>query len=224
MVVSIFFRIFAPIMEKYVGNIVTPNTKVKMEGLKVCSDISEIDPSLPTLIIGWKRARDIINERTDGKFSILTKNYPFYNLYWTFSVNEKAVDYDEDVEEFYNMAIRQTIGDVQYRQIRVHHIINRERLLKIARICLDNTKERYVYIQDKRFAFIYIPHLNIVWGLSLSTCAYYGIHPYKLSKLLRRGQKTVSWFNMFNLPKRAKRIFKNEIELQLVYASIFGME
>ena len=51
-----------------------------------------VDNSLPTLIVGWKKTKELFGD----KVSILHKKIED-NLYWTFNEGERKVDYETDI-------------------------------------------------------------------------------------------------------------------------------
>ena len=88
-------------MEEALANIITNSNKVKFDlPVNKCKDISCRDENLPTLIIGYETAKKYIQE-----FNILKKFYPKQNIYWTFKRNERGVDYEKDLSDFYTTVI-----------------------------------------------------------------------------------------------------------------------
>ena len=79
-----------------IGNIISDGKSNGFGNLfNVVNDYSLIDDKLPTLIIGYEKASEII----DG-YSILQKEYNNGMLRWTFSRNERRSDYIKDIDLF----------------------------------------------------------------------------------------------------------------------------
>ena len=93
----------------YLGNIVT-DEKLNIEYYNICNDIDNIDETLPTLIIGWKKTKSIIGE---GNVSILHKKIN-EKLYWTFDSKERKSDMDLDLETFINVCVNKYGNNIPY--------------------------------------------------------------------------------------------------------------
>ena len=78
----------------YVGNIIT-SSKIEDDNFKICRKLETIDDSLPTLIVGWEKTKEIYGEEV----SILHKKIDD-KTQWTFSTKERKVDYDKDIKRF----------------------------------------------------------------------------------------------------------------------------
>ena len=90
-------------MPQPITNIVTNLKRISFNfNYKKCKTLEEIDKSLPTLIIGYNEAKQMING-----FNILKKDYPEQRVWWTFSKTEKRTDYDKDIEGYYNVLINE---------------------------------------------------------------------------------------------------------------------
>lgn len=161
---------------KCFGNIVCENGTAKTY-LNFChfSDINEVrDRSLPTLIIGWEKAKKSIKN-----VSILKKWYPEQNIGWTFSKTERGCDYEQDIVAFCDKVLNDIISQNSYCQVDVMRI-SLDKAKKFIRF-IDNPTPKLVYIDRGKFMFIYSQQYKRVYGISLTTCKYCGLSPKKIT-------------------------------------------
>ena len=78
----------------YIGNIVT-TSNLELENFKICHKLDTIDDRLPTLIIGWNKTKELVED----KVSILHKQIN-PKLFWTFSTKERKSEYETDLDSF----------------------------------------------------------------------------------------------------------------------------
>ena len=98
-----------------VGNIIT-SIKIEEDNFNITPSLDDVDINLPTLIIGWNN----IKEKYKGKLSILHKKIND-NLYWTFSPQERKVDFEKDVIEFKKLCFDNIGKDIHYVYIDPIH-------------------------------------------------------------------------------------------------------
>lgn len=163
---------------KKIGNIVTTGKKNNFNELyNVVNDIKDIDRKLPTLIIGWNNAKELLKSP-----NILVKNYN--NVSWTFSKTERMCEYKEDIDNFYQKTLTNVLSKIGYEYID----INRWSFSDIKKIIniLKSRKKKFVFLtKDSNFAFVYIESYSVVFGISLSLCEYIGINKKKVLSLMK---------------------------------------
>ncbi len=71
----------------YIGNIIT-SSKIEDDNFKVCRKLETIDDSLPTLIVGWEKTKEIYGD----KVSILHKKIDD-KTQWTFTTKERKGEF-----------------------------------------------------------------------------------------------------------------------------------
>ena len=82
------------------GYIVSDNKIKNLKGfVEQVNDVSLADLTKPTLFVGIENAKKNIKD-----FSILEKKYG-ENIFWTFKKTEKRVDFEEDINHFYDYII-----------------------------------------------------------------------------------------------------------------------
>ena len=180
---------------KKIGNIIvsSPNSKVDDCYNKFLS-LSNIDNNLPTMIIGLKNAKQNIEN-----FSIFKQEYRNNMLWWTFSKTEKR-------SEYHNI----NINELTYSKIK-----------KLIEYIINNHKKIY-YIDNNKFIFIYdIEKTKNIYGISLNTCAFYGISKEKILKMIANNQNNVQIKNFYKIPNNVRRIVNDEIPNELFLLEYF---
>ena len=96
------------------GNIIFQQEIINKENIiNYYNNIEEKNNNLPTLIIGWKLTKNIFGEEN---VTILNKKIKD-NLFWTFSKEEKQIDYNEDIEKFINQLPEDFIKNIKFEHI-----------------------------------------------------------------------------------------------------------
>lgn len=158
----------------YIGNIIT-SSKIEDENFKVCRKLETIDDSLPTLIVGWDKTKEIYGD----KVSILHKKIDD-KTQWTFSTKERKVDYDKDIESFMSNCYSNIGKDINYIYIDIIHD-SKKKIKKIINK-IYSFKNPKVYVHLNRMIYIYGD--NIVFGVDIEILNYIGIdHKKVLDKL-----------------------------------------
>jgi len=158
----------------YIGNIIT-SSKIEDDNFKVCRKLETIDDSLPTLIVGWEKTKEIYGD----KVSILHKKIDD-KTQWTFTTKERKVDYDKDIESFMSNCYSNIGKDISYVYIDVMHD-TKKKIKKIIKK-IYSLKNPKVYNHLNRMIYIYGD--NIVFGVDIEILSYIGIDYNKvLTKL-----------------------------------------
>ena len=148
-----------------IGNIVSSSV-IKEENFILFDEIESIDNSLPTLIVGWDKTKQIFG----NKISILNKKISD-NLFWTFLPKERRVDYDDDLSNFKKLCINTFGAELSYVYIDPIH----DKSKKIKKILkkIYSFEESISYITDKNM--LYILGDNIIFGVDLNITEFIGI-------------------------------------------------
>lgn len=136
------------------------------------NDVSLADSTKPTLFVGIENARKNIKD-----FSILNKKYE-NNVFWTFKKTEKRVDFEKDIDYFYNFIINNISCNIKYYYINIYNL-KYNKIKKLYSI-LFSRENKNIYISN---GVVYIPYEGGVLGLSLAVLEYCGI---KTEKVLQR--------------------------------------
>lgn len=160
-------------MQRKLGNIVDASEKSIYDSMfnKVPS-FSDIDPSLPTLIIGMETASENIDD-----FSILKRLEG--DIWWTFSKRERRNEHVEDLKKFQCKVLLDYLSSVQYEYVNFT-CYELDRVKKFIKYIYSDDVKLLFLTKESRFAFIYSAKYNRVWGLSLSLCDYIGVDRKKV--------------------------------------------
>ena len=153
-----------------VGNIITSSI-IKEDNFKLCNDLESINPSLPTLIVGWSKAKELIKE----EISILHKKIND-SLYWTFSQKERKVEYDKDIISFKKLCYNNIGNDIPYVYLDILHgklHINKKIIQKIYTLI-----DPISYISKNNMLYIFGE--NIIFGVDLNICELIGVNKEKI--------------------------------------------
>lgn len=140
-------------------------------------DIKNIKNGIPTLIIGWEKAKQLFKETK--KLSILDKKIDD-NLFWTFSKTENRVEYEVDMSRFIKIAIEKIEKNIEYEYINIL-TTSYNKIKKLLEILYSNNKS-YIYIKNN--SFVYIFNRDIVYGIDLNSIDYLCINRKKIYKKL----------------------------------------
>ena len=155
---------------------IVSDTKIKnLKGfVEQVNDVSLADLTKPTLFVGIENAKKNIKD-----FSILDKKYGD-NIYWTYKKTEKRVEFEDDIEKFYNNIIYNISCNIKYYYINIYNL-RYNKIKKLYNI-LFSDKGKYIYISNEMIYLLYKD--NIILGISLNLLEYIKIKKEKiLSKL-----------------------------------------
>lgn len=142
----------------YIGNIVT-DTLLDDENINFCRDIKDIDDTLPTLIIGWGKTKELFGEEV----SILHKQINS-KLFWTFTPKERKSEYDSDYDSFMTLCYNSFGENIPYVYLDILHG-KRKINFRVIRKLL-SLKNPIVYISENEMVYIYGE--NIIFGVDLN--------------------------------------------------------
>jgi hypothetical protein len=185
----------------YIGNIVTTSS-IDWDYLKKCHDISEADPSVPTLIVGIERAKALIRE-----FNILNHTYD-NNIFWTYGKRERRDEYDEATKSFIKTCVNKICEPVTYEFLDFIDF-DKDKLKKLCEYINNNTY-KILYNDYNRTLFIYDTVSKKVYGISLQLLEYIGRDKYKFLKWVSNSNGNILLTDMKFIPKDIIRIIDNE--------------
>ena len=142
---------------KYIANIITKNKIEVSEFFNVATDLTSVDTSLPTLIVGWKDVKNYFPEQDILEYNITP------TISWTFSKREKRYQYEKDINNFIERVIKNIDKVINYRFFNYMLSTDKKR------------NDFYNYINkggnsiyyNSRFAYIYNPVDKLTLGISL---------------------------------------------------------
>jgi hypothetical protein len=160
---------------KYIANIITKTRLDVGEYINVTKDITKVDLTIPTLIIGWAMVKEIYPNA-----DILNKQIS-ETVYWTYSNREKRQEYEPDLAKFIKNAFSRLETSIKYTFFNVltNPLSRNKCLLKY----INSPITKIVYITDKH---IFIYDSKQVTGVSLSDLEFYGFERERIIDILKR--------------------------------------
>lgn len=152
------------------ANIVSKDDIKVSNIFRVVKTVTEIDRSLPTLIVGFDLVCELYPDFDILEFMLEP------NFYWTFKRTEKRDKFEEDITKFTKIVYFELTKDIKY--IHIDFILFKpKQLKKIFRKILSSDK--IISVKYKDNVFIYIE--NFIFGLDLSFLEY---AKFDINKLL----------------------------------------
>lgn len=156
------------------GNILINGNISVSQDFNVISNMSDIIPDIPTLIVG---------------FEYVNKNYPDFNitdieikpnLYWTFKRTEKRDKFEQDLRWFTTKIYQNLVSKINYVFVDpIHH--NSRDLIKIFRK-IKKINRKITYVNGE---MIYIYGENLIFGVDLTIFKYAGTDIVRLKNKIK---------------------------------------
>ena len=179
---------------KKLGYIVSDKKINNVKGfVEVVDDISLADTTKPVLLVGLENAKKNITN-----FSILEKKVND-NLFWTFKKTEKRIDFENDIDYFYNYIINNISRNIKYYYINILKL-KYNKIKKLYNI-LFSGERKYIYISNN---MLYILYNGSVLGISISVLEYINVDIKKFFKRLYSNENNVICTNASDCVKSIK--------------------
>lgn len=162
-------------------------------------DVNKIeDPTKPFIIVGLNEVKDLPN------FSILNKKLD-ENKFWTFGKTERRVDYERDLENFYEYVLDKEISNIKYYYINILNI----KYTKIKSLIniINSNEKKYIYISND---MIYLYYKNYILGISIKILKYINIDIKKVFRKLYRNKSNIIYNTDSFLTTEMKRVITNK--------------
>lgn len=200
---------------KYIGNVVVSSKSYKVDDcFKKCEDISEIDASLPTIVLGLEKAKCYIAD-----FNILVRKYNDGMLWWTFLKTERRADNEKDCEEFYRFCVDNIINKIKYKNINIINLTFHD--LRVYMELMNNNNIKKYYIDNDKALFIYDICSDTVYGISLNTCSFFGIDKRKVVDFVRSNPYNIQIRNFYDIPSNVRRFINEDVIEKMVLVDYF---
>ena len=162
----------------FFGRIITRSKRIEAnELIDVTSDITSIDQSIPTLVVGKQLAVEMFGA---DKVKVLNKNID-KNISWTFLKTERRSDFEKDISNFKNDVIRRITKSVKYYYVDVI-TSSAYKMMRFVRMLADGSPKT-VFIRNNNM-YIYVD--KWVFGVSLDDIEYIGINRNKVFSFIKR--------------------------------------
>jgi len=159
----------------YIANILTEehfNDKCFYNVVNIKEDLI---PNIPTLVIGWDKAKECYPTARVLDWKIDSKTY------WTYGKRVKRDRFESDVTKFKAIALNNIANSITYSFFNVLTTNKKHKLLFFQ--SLKDNSEKVCTISNNML-YIYYPEKNKTIGLSLNDVEYEGGNPNKLLAIL----------------------------------------
>lgn len=182
-----------------------------MDFIDVTADTSAIDNSMPTLIIGKKRAEEIYGK---DKIKVLNKRIE-ENIYWTYAKNERRNDFEKDVQAFNKIVTNTIFSKIKYEFFNI--MMEPYSRIKAFIRFIKSSRKKIIYKANNHL-YIYTEGNNNIIGLSLSDAVYCGISENKImNKIKANINNTIIEDNNFLTPKMKQMLSDSNIYVPYLY-------
>ena len=166
----------------------------------VVDDVSKVeDPTKPIIIIGLEEAKKV-----SPNFSILNKMLDI-DVFWTFGKTERRVDYERDLDKFYDYVLNKSIENIKYYYINIL-TIKYNKIKKLLNI-INSKEKKYIYTSND---MIYIYYNNNILGISLKILKYININIKKIYKILYSNKNNIIYNNDSFLTSKMRKVINNK--------------
>ncbi len=169
---------------KYIANIITSKNNeehpFRCSFINYIHSMDEMQPNIPTLIIGWEFANEIVNKNIFN-LNILDKN-PSEHIYWTFAKREKRIEYEQDLLSFIGVILKyiKQHNEYTYYNILASSYTKNKQLIKFIR---SKSYIKYFYIDNDRMIYVFFN--NRIIGTSFDDLSYIGITKNKILHIIK---------------------------------------
>lgn len=147
-----------------IGNIIT-DSKFEDNGLfNVVRTIDNALPGIPTLIVGWQKAKSIY-----PKLDILDWHIKD-DVYWTFGKRERNWYYEDNIRRFKENCLDFMGGEIKYAFFNILTEPKESKYIFVAWI-MEPRNKKYVFLKNG-MAYLYIEGRKTIYGISLRDIDY----------------------------------------------------
>ena len=187
---------------KYIANIIT-NNKIEISSFfNITNDFNTIDKTIPTLIIGWNKVKDLFPSQN------ILENKISDNIKWTFSKREKRYQYEKDIVEFINDVCSYMEQKVNYRFYN-YILSTQERRNNFVNYV--NNGNCSIYYNSK-FAYIYNFNDSVTIGISLLDLLYINVNINEFIKSLNKNGNNIICNDLNFIDKNSFSLIKDNIK------------
>ena len=166
---------------KYIANVLTTEKFDEKTYYNVVKSEENLIEGIPTLIVGWEKAKElhpeasILNWRIDD------------NTYWTFGKRVRREKNEEDIKKFKKMMLERVIEKADYWFFNVLTATKQEKIN--FNVALSDSRRKYVLISGE-MAYVFFPETSETIGVSLYDIDYSGVGRDKILKLFEKNNAT----------------------------------
>lgn len=192
------------------GNVVTYRNISFESIVEKYDSFDKINNNNPTLLIGWEYTKKLL-----PNVSVIDKKIND-NLFWTFDRFEKRSEYEKDIDNFYKFILLKHSLKLNYSFVNIL-AMDYTKTKRVVNFLKDNTKDRYIFIDEEEFIYVY--EEDKIIGISLNDLFYSTIKPKKIIDKLKRIHKQKLTCNTnFISPKIKDLISSNKIIIPFLFS------
>ena len=158
---------------KFIGNIVTESKALTIPFFNIVDTLEKADRNIPTLIIGWEKAKYYFQNVKILEWNICN------NIYWTFGRREKGERFEVDIEKFKNLCLKDLYKKINYV---FFNVLTEDLETKRNLFGFLKTNKITAYIENDFFYFF--NNANTIYGISLRDIEYEGENKNKFLSLI----------------------------------------
>ena len=127
------------------------------------------------------------------------------DVFWTFGKTERRVDYERDLDKFYDYVLNKSIENIKYYYINIL-TIKYNKIKKLLNI-INSKEKKYIYTSND---MIYIYYNNNILGISLKILKYININIKKIYKILYSNKNNIIYNNDSFLTLKMRKVINNK--------------
>lgn len=149
---------------KHIANILSTEPFDGWELYNIVKDPEEVEDGIPTLIVGWEKAKSLCPNASIIEWNISK------DIYWTYGKYERREKYEENVKKFLDIVFKRCIEMVSYKfyDVMLWGADKFETFLKL----LSDSSKKTVYVSGDML-YVNFDRQSSVIGLSLRDCDYF---------------------------------------------------
>lgn len=166
---------------KYIANVLTTEKFDEKTYYNVVKSEENLIEGIPTLIVGWEKAKEVHPEASILNWRIDD------NTYWTFGKRVRREKNEEDIKKFKKMMLERVIEKADYWFFNVLTATKQEKIN--FNVALSDSRRKYVLISGE-MAYVFFPETSETIGVSLYDIDYSGVGRDKILKLFEKNNAT----------------------------------
>ena len=164
---------------KYLANVLTSEKFDENTYYNVVSNETDLIPDIPTLIVGWDKAKKLYPDASILDWKIND------NVYWTYGKRVRREKNEDDIKKFKKLILSMVIEKADYW---FFNVLTAEREEKIKfNIALSDSRRKYVLISGD-MAYVFFPDTSETIGVSLFDIEYGGVSREKIMSIFKKNQ------------------------------------
>lgn len=187
---------------RYLGNIIVKHRVSVSEFFNVTDDISTVDTSIPTLIVGWSDVKEMFPEQNILNYSITP------TISWTFSKKEKRYQFEKDIVNFTTKVIQGITEKVNYHFFNYVLADQSRRNSFFSYVSQGNCS---IY-HNARFLYIYNIKDKLTIGVSLTDLRYIGMNIKEFIQMLNINQNNLIVDNLNFISQESFILLKDNVK------------